>query len=285
MIIISYKLPVKIQVFKLFLALEFIGCALIAKTLEFSDFMQASPSRIHLLQKTLVFDSNQNKFRLVFCHEIPYSYQQCLDYNYYLFSNFHIDSGIRRNSSFSHQLIKTWLFHKSSIYWLNLIFSEDLEYLSKGFYGVKKQDLVPLFESKMFLGFPKSFNTKFRSSDDGLFSNDFTPLVFQLDEELGFSGQGNRVYFPYKKRQDHFLFSRQKIDFIAILNHELGHTRYGLKDSDSLIGEALVVKKIENPVRIYDGYEKRKYYYSKKLMKYIDVESLEEFYISNSNSL
>lgn len=278
-------MPVKIQVFKLFLVLELTCCNLFARSLDFSDFMQASLSRIHLLQKTLIFDSNLDQFRLVYCHEIPFSYQQCLEYNYYLFSNLHVDSEIQQNSSFSHQLIKAWLFHKSSVYWLNLIFNEDLEYLNKHFYGIQKPDLRSLFKSGKFMGIPKVFNSKFKASDEGLFSDDFSPLLFQLDNQLGFSGQRNRVFFPYSPKQDRFSFSKQKIDFIAILNHELGHTRYGFKSSDSLMGEAIVVKKIENPVRIYDGYEKRKYYYSKKFMKYIDIETLEEFYISNSNSL
>lgn len=275
----------KAQAFKLFLVLQFIGCILLSKSMVFSGFMQAPLSKVYESQKTLIFDSNRDQFKLIFCHEIPFSYQQCLKYNYYLFLNFHVDSNVQKSSPFSYKLIKSWLFHKSSVYWLNLIFVEDLKYLNSNYYGVQKKDLKPLSKANGFWVFPNALHSKFKASDEGLFSNDFTPLLFQLDDQLGFAGQGNRVFFPNSKRQDHFSFSKQKIDFIAILNHELAHTRYGLQDSDSLIGEALVVKEFENPVRVYDGFGKRKYYYSKKFMKYIDVETLEEFYISNSNSL
>lgn len=287
-IIITYKIPVKtpLSLPIVFLCLLLFCCnLLVAKTLGFSEFMLFSQIHTYKSQNTLVFDGNQNQFKIVFCNEVPFSYQQCMKYNYYLFLNLHVDFSIQQRSEFSSQLIKSWLFHKASVYWLNLIFVEDLKYLNSNYYGVQKQDLKPLFKVNGFWVFPNALHSKFKASDEGLFSNDFTPLLFQLDDQLGFSGQGNRVFFPYIKRQDRFSFSKQKIDFIAILNHELAHTRYGLKDSDSLIGEALVVKEFENPVRVYDGFVKRKYYYSKKFMKYIDVETLEEFYISNSNSL
>ncbi len=130
----------KAQVFKLFLVLQFIGCGLLSKTMDFSGFMQAPLSKVYENQKTLIFDSNRNQFKLIFCYEIPFSYQQCLKYNYYLFLNFHVDSNVQKSSPFSYQLIKSWLFHKSSVYWLNLIFVEDLKYLNSNFYGVQKKD-------------------------------------------------------------------------------------------------------------------------------------------------
>lgn len=265
------------QALRLFLGLLFISNALYSEELEFSDFMKASFSEVYLLQKTLVFDSQDNQFKLVACREIKYSYRQCQKYNYYLFINLHVDFEIQKESRFSHQLIKNWLFHKSSIYWLNKIFNDDLLYLNRGFFGVKKQDLKPVPNSVRLLVFPQQRALNFKSSDEGLFSNDFTPLLFQLGDQLGFSGQRNRVFFPYRKKQKHFQLSKQLIDFIAILNHELGHTRYGLANSDTLIGEAMVVNKFENPVRVYNGFKKRNSYYSRRDQKYIDVETLQEF--------
>jgi len=71
---------------------------------------------------------------------------------------------------------------------------------------------------------------------------------------IGLGDAGFRCYFPD---------GGQEVDPHAILSHEFGHTRYGNPASAlSIEGEARTVELYENPVRMRNGYEPRRTYYT-----------------------
>ena len=73
-----------------------------------------------------------------------------------------------------------------------------------------------------------------------------------------------------------FSMSGQKVDPVAIISHEFGHTRFGNManaDSETILGEACTVRLYENPVRLLNNYAPRTHYYSKARNCYVDIES------------
>ena len=85
----------------------------------------------------------------------------------------------------------------------------------------------------------------------------------------------------------YFCFSGEKVDPLAIISHEFGHTRFAdplSGDSSSctgaqaLLSEAKVVREYENPVRVLNGYPERDIYYSPKRGKFANVHSKSIYY-------
>lgn len=72
---------------------------------------------------------------------------------------------------------------------------------------------------------------------------------------IGLGDAGLRCQFPS---------SNELVDPMAIISHELGHTRYGDPASGgTLLGEARTVELYENPVRIRNGFEPRALYFER----------------------
>lgn len=231
---------------------------------------------------TIVYDTKTNRFLIKNCKVLQLDFKSCHEINVSLFKAMHLDPAIISNS-FAHGLLIKWFNHKSFQFWINQIFIEDLIHLNAHYYTV---DFSALNMKNDFLIFKAQHNNGLNVSDEGLFSNEFFPLKFALADGPGFWATKGVVFFPNSKPVcSKFSYSQEPIDFIAIINHELGHTRFGAPDSVSLIGEALVVKNIENPVRIFDGFSLRTFYYSKSFKKVINIFTLKELEIQFHNSI
>lgn len=102
------------------------------------------------------------------------------------------------------------------------------------------------------------------------------PPLFEIQEHEGYGGfaQPGFVSLGAAGFPATFSGSGQRIDPLAIVAHELGHTRYGDRTSGgTLEGERRTVAGFENPVRILDGFPPRRTYYSHELDRTIDVET------------
>lgn len=89
------------------------------------------------------------------------------------------------------------------------------------------------------------------------------------------AGGSAEIRLPFSFR-DTFRFGGQRVDPLAIVHHEFGHTRYGLPAGPedlretvrgtrlSLEHEARVVDRFENPVRLRNGFEPRFRYYDEE---------------------
>jgi len=93
--------------------------------------------------------------------------------------------------------------------------------------------------------------------------------------------------FPFKSDKKRFETSRQLILPVAILYHELGHTRLFQEQSEGthdLPHEAAIVKILENPIRMAAGYEPR-YTYTNRLQEGSDDKSFETINVLSGKKL
>lgn len=89
----------------------------------------------------------------------------------------------------------------------------------------------------------------------------------------GASGQSGAIALGNKGFKESFA-TGEKVDPMAILSHEFGHTKYGDPSSgETLEGEAQTVLKYENPMRKVNGFEDREIYYSPKENISIEVKN------------
>lgn len=89
------------------------------------------------------------------------------------------------------------------------------------------------------------------------------------------AGGSAEIRLPFSFRET-FRFGGQRVDPLAIVHHEFGHTRYGLPAGPedlretphgtrlSLEHEVRVVDRFENPVRLRNGFEPRFRYYDEE---------------------
>jgi hypothetical protein len=100
-----------------------------------------------------------------------------------------------------------------------------------------------------------------RQTLEGLFEN---AQLFRFHAFLGHgaSARPGTIGLGTLGFREHFPYGGQRVDPIAILSHEFGHTRFGDPTSgESIEGEARTVERYENPVRLRHGLAPRSMYY------------------------
>ncbi|MEK7704880.1 MAG: hypothetical protein AAB426_07970 [Myxococcota bacterium] len=113
-------------------------------------------------------------------------------------------------------------------------------------------------------------------TEDGLFAENFH--LFRVES---YAGRGARaapgvLWLGDQLFGERFAVGGQRVDPMALLAHETGHTRFGEPESGADIhGEALAVRRYENFVRRLDGYEPRRVYYRAGSDETIDVDTCE----------
>lgn len=149
-------------------------------------------------------------------------------------------------------------FHQSDVgaYWFSLLAKDNIKKLNNGYFEIAK-DLNPFKIYEVFeiltgqLNWP-AFDAK-------------AELVFRFDIFYGYGAFGSKSHITIGNLGFRKLFpgNCQKVDPIAILSHEFGHTRFSsITESHTLQGEREVVRLYENPVRRMNGHDDRVSYYS-----------------------
>lgn len=137
---------------------------------------------------------------------------------------------------------------------LRLFNQGNLEYDVKMWKRAVKQGRLP----------PLSQLLSGRLSEKALFAGNVSVFKFS-----GFAGPGAMAHPGAIGLGDaglkcHFPASNELVDPMAIISHELGHTRYGDPASGgTLLGEARTVELYENPVRVRNGFEPRALYFER----------------------
>jgi len=159
-------------------------------------------------------------------------------------------------------MLERFALSDSGAVWLREIADDTLRLFNQGYLdydeslwkrAVKQGRLPPL--SQLISG---------RLSEKALFAGDASVFKFS-----GFAGPGAMAHPGAIGLGDaglkcHFPASNELVDPMAIISHELGHTRYGDPASGgTLLGEARTVELYENPVRVRNGFEPRVLYFER----------------------
>ena len=159
-------------------------------------------------------------------------------------------------------LLERFALSDSGAVWLREIADDTLRLFNQGYLeydvtmwkrAVKRGRLPPL--SQLLSG---------RLSEKALFAGDVSVFKFS-----GFAGPGAMAHPGAIGLGDaglkcQFPASNELVDPMAIISHELGHTRYGDPASGgTLLGEARTVELYENPVRVRNGFEPRALYFER----------------------
>lgn len=162
-------------------------------------------------------------------------------------------------------LIKKFALSDSGAIWLRRVTADTVEAINNGYYILSPSAANCDSISGLVTG---------ELSEKAIFDPFFSRL--QIYEYIGYgavatSGSIGFGSLGFKKK---FISSKELVDPIAIISHEFGHTKYGDPTTSGFIqGEAYVVKKYENPVRIKNGYTPRTSYCEISSNTSIDIES------------
>lgn len=163
------------------------------------------------------------------------------------------------------------LFHKFALTdigsnWIQKVLDDDITAFNQGFLETNtnvdynKSEFINVISGKI--------------STEGEFSGHNIFKVFSY-EGFGAQGQSGLIGLGNQGFKESFI-TGEKVDPVAILAHEFGHTKWGNPSSgETLEGEAETVSKYENPMRKANGYEEREIYYSPKEDKSIEIKSKE----------
>lgn len=161
------------------------------------------------------------------------------------------------------------LFHKFAMTdigadLIQKVIDDDMDAFNKGYLEVNKDSIS---EKSSFVDIISG-----KLSTDGEFEGYSLFKVYGYDG-VGAVGQSGAIGLGNKGFKDLFA-TGEKVDPIAIISHEFGHTKYGDPTSgETLEGEAHTVLKYENPMRKVNGFEDREIYYSPKENISIEVKN------------
>lgn len=146
--------------------------------------------------------------------------------------------------------------------WLRRVTDDTIAAINRGYLEVdaSKKTLSSLVTGKL--------------TDDAVFDANF--VVFKIFSFLGngATGGGSRISIGENLFKDTFPSSGQKIDPLAIISHEFGHTLYGDPTSgENIHGEARCVEHFENPARVHHHYDERLTYCDPKTNTVIDIKT------------
>lgn len=111
-------------------------------------------------------------------------------------------------------------------------------------------------------------------TEDAQFDSFFSLFKVTSFSGKGANGGGGRIGIGDELFRDRFPAGGQKIDPLAIVSHEFGHTRYGDPTSGEHIhGEAFCVEHFENPVRVKNGFDERMTYCDPKTNTNINIKT------------
>lgn len=150
------------------------------------------------------------------------------------------------------------LFHKFAMTdigstLIQKVIDDDIEAFNKGYLELSKD---PITEYSKFVD-----TISGNLSTDGEFEGYNLFKVYGY-EGSGGQGQSGSIGLGNKGFKESFI-TGEKVDPLAILSHEFGHTKYGDPSSgENLEGEAETVLKYENPMRRSNGFTDREIYYS-----------------------
>lgn len=156
--------------------------------------------------------------------------------------------------------LKTFLYRfamsSSGALWVQKVVNLDLYLIQKQYYKVWFRN------NKLFI----------KPTEDFLFDLAYSKFyIAETDSNTYASGSFiaiNKKFLSAKV----FSKSQQKIDHIAVLSHEFGHTKFGDPETRSNIySEADTVIRYENPVRILNHFLPRKTYFDKNTLKTINI--------------
>ncbi|MBE8221186.1 MAG: hypothetical protein HAW60_00475 [Bdellovibrionales bacterium] len=185
--------------------------------------------------------------------------------NWIIFKQLHLSSipgEVFYNSKPVSKKLKNFLYNfamsTSGALWVQKVVNVDLHLIQKKYYKVSNINGKPVINP----------------TDDFLIDLAFSKFyIAETDSNTRASGSFiaiNKNFLNYKL----FSKSKQKIDHIAILSHEFGHTIFGdPKTRNDIYSEADAVARYENPVRILNNFLPRKTYYDKKITSNIDVRT------------
>lgn len=150
------------------------------------------------------------------------------------------------------------LFHKFAMTdigadLIQKVIDDDIEAFNKGYLELSKD--------------PITEDSKFVDTISGKLSVDAEFEGYNLFRVYGYEGGGGQgqsgaIGLGNKGFKESFI-TGEKVDPLAILSHEFGHTKYGDPSSgENLEGEAQTVLKYENPMRKSNGFSDREIYYS-----------------------
>lgn len=146
--------------------------------------------------------------------------------------------------------------------WLRRVTDDTIANINRGYLEIdpKKKKLLDLVTGK--------------STEDAQFDSDFVLFKIYSFSGKGARGGGARVGIGDELFRDTFPSSGQKIDPLAIISHEFGHTRYGdINSGEHIHGEADCVEHFENPARIHNHYDERLTYCDPKTNTEINIKT------------
>ena len=147
------------------------------------------------------------------------------------------------------------------------VIKDDIAAINKGFFDFTNEDNK--CEKRTLAD-----NLDGKLSFDGATSDEYTAFKVNSSAGYGASAQLALVSLGHKGFKRHLPVGGPKVDPLAILHHEFCHTKFGIPhDASQLEGEAKVVRECENPVRVKNGYTKRRLYYDPEHKKTIDVST------------
>ena len=155
--------------------------------------------------------------------------------------------------------------------WIREVVNENIQVFNKGYLEINK-DALDLLKSGKELSFSALITGEL--SDEGCFELYPYPLIIRSDYGYGAHAQPGVIELGHKGFREYFPNTGEKVDPMAIISHEFGHTRFGDPLSGKTPeGETATVRNYENPVRIYNGYQSRKCYHYSLTNKTIIVET------------
>lgn len=159
-------------------------------------------------------------------------------------------------------LLERFAMSDAGAVWLREIADDTLRLFNKGYLeydrklwrkSVQQGRLPPL--SRLLTG---------RLTESALFAGDAQVFKFSGYAGPGAMAHPGAIGLGDRGLSCQFPSSSELVDPMAIISHELGHTRYGDPASGgTLLGEARTVELYENPVRIRNGFDPRAVYFER----------------------
>ncbi len=185
--------------------------------------------------------------------------------------NIHRNNPERRLQKKNHGLLREFFHTNAGAWFARRILKETLWAAQKG-YLEYTQNLESFCQSRRKIPLHEVLSGEI--SFDGQLQQDF--IFFEINEHggPGAFAQPGFISISAVGIGGRWSVTRQKVDPLAIISHELGHTRYGDSSTGGhLLGERQTVINFENPVRKLNGYAPRRGYYSHSLNQTIEIES------------
>ncbi len=158
-------------------------------------------------------------------------------------------------------LLHTFALSDVGAIWLRRVTDETIFAINKGYLSINssKKSVLEMLTGELTIEAP--------------FDN-YTLLKITSYTGRGATATGNRINIGSELFGTTFSSSNQKVDPLAIISHEFGHTRYGDPTSGgSLEGEARTVKNFENPARLHHNHDERLHYCDPKTNTQIDINT------------